>query len=149
MPGDRRCCQLLGVDGTEFDRMNHSTTGFTEECLHPVARSSISLPGIEDNRIWHPAAITFAHCHCNYHQYNEQGKKPWILTCDRCRSQKVGHSLPSERDHCKKKEAESHFSKTFLLLDANIHKITESRFLVISFLSEYRQDMYLVRKETA
>jgi hypothetical protein len=41
--------------------MNHSTTGLTEKCLHPVTRSSIMLPGVEDDSVWVPPDFLFKH----------------------------------------------------------------------------------------
>jgi hypothetical protein len=34
--------------------MKLSTAWFTEKCLHPVTRSSVLLPRVEDYRVWDP-----------------------------------------------------------------------------------------------
>jgi hypothetical protein len=53
-PDNCRCCQWVGVSGCDFNWMKLSTARFTEKCLHPVTRSSVLLPRIEDYRIWDP-----------------------------------------------------------------------------------------------
>ena len=53
-PGDSWCRQWIRVVGYDWNWMNHSATWFTEKHLHPVTRSSILLPGVEDYCIWEP-----------------------------------------------------------------------------------------------
>lgn len=56
LPSDSRCYQRTRDVGLNCWRVKSCTAWFPEEMLHPIARSSILLPGIKDNSIWVPPA---------------------------------------------------------------------------------------------
>lgn len=53
--------------------MNHGATGLAEKLLHPVARSPVMLPGVEDDDVWVPP-IFFSPEH-NYWIPDQQEQK--------------------------------------------------------------------------
>jgi hypothetical protein len=54
--------------------MNHGATGLAEKLLHPVARSPVMLPGVEDDDVWVPP-IFFSRNTITEYQINKNKRK--------------------------------------------------------------------------